>query len=531
MQRPRIEAALALLRKGETQGARQIGAEILAQDPDEPNALQVLGVIAWREGRMDEAREKFERANKAAPDHPPILNSLGVIYRDLGDLPSSRAMLERAAAVQPNFADAWHNLGTTLAALGADARAAFEKAISVSPANSVALGKYAHYLEAKHELAPAREYADRTLSIDPKNYFALVTLINLALRVDAADDALSLADRALATAELTPANRAILLGKRARALEKLSRYAESFAASAEANSILHTARGEKLENLTGPRSPATLQRLEAFARSAPASIWTDRAADRGASPVFLVGFPRSGTTMLDQVLSTIDSVCVIEEKENIADAWMELLVSPDGLDKWRNMGPQDAARLVSAYWRRASAHVPQGGPMVIDKLPLDTALLGIIHFLFPKAKIIFALRDPRDVVLSCFQQMFGLNAAMVQFLDLRMAAAYYDQVMRIGMVWRERLPLEVFEVRYENVVSDFEAEIGALLGFLGLSWSDGLRRFHETARKRTIRTPSATQVIQPLYASAVGKWRNYERELAPVRALLDPWAKRFGYRD
>ena len=166
---------------------------------------------------------------------------------------------------------------------------------------------------------------------------------------------------------------------------------------------------------------------------------------------------------------------------------------------------------------------------MIDKLPLDTALLGLIHFLFPGARIIFALRDPRDVVLSCFQQNFGMNAAMYQFLDLNSAAAYYDQVMRLGLLWREKLPLKVHVVRYESIVSDFEREVSALLTFLDLPWSDDLRNFHETARKRTIRTPSARQVIQPLYASSSGKWRNYETELAPVRAVLDPWARRFGY--
>jgi tetratricopeptide (TPR) repeat protein len=527
--RSKIDAALTALRQGDYLSARSISTEILALNPHEPNALQALGVIAWQEGRMPEARTYFERANASAPNHPPILNSLGVIYHEIGELLASRSMLERAVGMQPDFAEAWHNLGTTLASLGLDAREAFNKAIAVQPGNSAALAKLAHYLEARHELEAARRFADQALSLDPKNYLAIVTLINLALRAGSNQDALSLIDRALSTAEITPTNRAILLSKRASALDRLSRFSESFEASAAANAMMREARGKSVEKAVGPRSPATLQRLEEFARAAPASMWRRSAADSAKSPVFLVGFPRSGTTMLDQILSTVDSVTVLEEKENIVDAWMEILMQPGGLEHWKAMGPEDAERLVAAYWRRALTHIRGEPRLIVDKLPLDTALLGIIHFLFPTAKIIFAVRDPRDVVLSCFQQMFGLNSAMLQFLDLTAAASYYDQVMRLGVIWREKLPLDVLEVRYERIVVNFDAEVGALLEFLDLPWSGGLRNFHQTALKRTIRTPSATQVVQPLYDSALGKWRNYEREIAPVRGLLDPWARRFGY--
>jgi tetratricopeptide (TPR) repeat protein len=523
------EAMLAAIRAGELVTAKALAEKILVQRPSEPNALQALGFVLWREGRLAAAKGAFERANAAAPNNPAILNSLGVLRRESGDLPSSRAALEAAVRCQPDFVDAWHNLGSTLAALGEDARLAFDKAIALSPRHAAALGKYAHYLETRHEVGPARAMAERALAIDSENFLALSALTSLELRARSFETAVQLADRLLANPKTTPTNRAVIHGKRARALEKLSRYAESFADSAAANAIMSKLRGAAMDTAVGPRSPATLTRLEAFACKAPLSLWSGAPAPSRASPVFMVGFPRSGTTMLDQILSTFDRVCVMEEKENIADAWLEFLVAPDGLDRWSRMGAADIERLRVAYWRRAERHINKNSQLVIDKLPLDTALLGLIHFLFPDAKIIFALRDPRDVVLSCFQQTFGINASMVQFLDLETAAAYYDQVMRLGALWRDRLPLNVHEIRYEKVVTEFDAEIGALLHFLGLPWSDDLRRFHETARKRTIRTPSATQVIEPLYASAVGKWRHYEKELAPVRALLDPWAQRFGY--
>jgi hypothetical protein len=162
-------------------------------------------------------------------------------------------------------------------------------------------------------------------------------------------------------------------------------------------------------------------------------------------------------------------------------------------------------------------------------LPLNATLLPVIYRLFPQAKIVFAVRDPRDCVLSCYQQRFGMNAAMFQLLRLETAAAYYDAVMGLVRVCRERLPLDVHEVRHEAVVGDFDAAVGALLSFLGLTWDDAVRGYAETARRRVIATPSAAQVVQPLYTSSQGKWRNYRRFLAPVLPVLDPWVAAFGY--
>jgi len=525
-----IEAAMAAARAGDLPRAAAAAESVLARAPRDPNALQILGLVKWRQGRSAEALDCFLRASRAAPDHPPILNSLGVLYRERGDLAASRAALEKAVSLQPKFADALNNLAATLAAMGDDgADAAFERALALNPRHSETLGRYARHLESRHDLARARETAERALAVDAKNALALMTLADLAARAGDHAGAVAQTSAALEGPALASANRVILLGMRARALEKLGRYAQSFADSAAANAIMRAQFAESYAGVSGPRTPDTLARLEAFAREAPLSIWRQGERFADADPVFFVGFPRSGTTMLDQILSTFPSVAVLEEKENIQDSWLELLLAAGGLERWARLTRADIERLRAAYWRRAGAHVREGASLVIDKLPLDTALLGLIHLLFPKAKIIFALRDPRDVVLSCFQQTFGMNAAMYQFLDLETAGAYYDQVMRLGRLWRAKLPLVVHEVRYERVVAEFDAEIGALLRFLGLPWTDDLRKFHETAKKRNIRTPSARQVIQPLYASSVGKWRRYAAQLAPAFPFIDPWTEYFGY--
>ncbi|CAK9039529.1 Uncharacterized protein aq_1088 [Durusdinium trenchii] len=184
------------------------------------------------------------------------------------------------------------------------------------------------------------------------------------------------------------------------------------------------------------------------------------------------------------------------------------------------------------YWTRAREEIRNAsisGELVIDKLPLNTILLGLIYRLFPDAKVIFALRDPRDVVLSCFQQRFGMNAAMFQLLKLDSAAMYYDQVMSLAEVYRARLPLNLHVVRYEDVVGDIKKTVSDLLGFLGLEWEDGILEYRNQAHNRWISTPSSEQVIQPLYGSSIGKWRNYQRHMETIMPILEPWVEKYGY--
>jgi tetratricopeptide (TPR) repeat protein len=525
-------AALAAARSGDLDRALAITDALLSANPNDANALQIRAMALHRLGRPAEALAVLVKADGLLPNQPPILNSLGILRREVGDLEGSRVALERAIRLAPGFVDAHQNLATTLAALGHRdaARAAFERAIALDPRHAKALGKYARFLEAGHELEAARSFAERALAVDPSDDLAAMALGDIEARQGDHEAVLRRVDAVLADRGVrSDTNRAILLGMRARALEKLGHYAESFQASADANRLLREQHAE-YGRISGVFSPSTLDRLLSFAGATSADSWTrfdDLPAD---DPVFLLGFARSGTTLLDQILSTLPDVVVLEEKENLADAWLALVLDPSGLLRWPRLGRDEVLRFRAAYWDRVRRHAnPARGLVIVDKMPLYTALLGLIYRVFPRAKIVFTLRDPRDVVLSCFQQVFGMNVAMYQLLDLGAAAALYDQVMRLGKLWREKLPLNLYVVRYEGVVADLRAEISPLLDFVGRRWSEDLLKFQETALRKTIRTPSAKQVIQPLYSSSVGKWRNYERELAPALPVLDKWVKEFGY--
>jgi hypothetical protein len=252
-----------------------------------------------------------------------------------------------------------------------------------------------------------------------------------------------------------------------------------------------------------------------------------RLASPRKSPAFLVGFPRSGTTLLDTFLMGHSGIAVLEEKPMMA------AVQPfvGDIADLPERSPAELEQAREAYFAELDRHLDPGfDGQPLDKLPLNMIALPLIHCLFPDARIIFAQRHPCDVVLSCFMQGFALNDSMAAFLDLNDAAAYYDAVMSIWTRSREVLPVRVHTVVYEELVSEPAATLRPTVEFLGLPWRGELLDHQSTASKRgAISTPSYDQVVQPLTAGAAGRWRRYEKQLEPVLPVLLPWAKRLGY--
>jgi hypothetical protein len=254
-----------------------------------------------------------------------------------------------------------------------------------------------------------------------------------------------------------------------------------------------------------------------------------RAADPKAH-VFLVGFPRSGTTLLENVLAAHPEVVSLEERDCLASAEVAYLSSAGGLERLARIGSGEAMRRRDAYWASVRAFgVEPRAKVFVDKMPLSSRLLPLVAKLFPNARILFAIRDPRDVVLSCFRRRFGMNPSMYQLLTLEGAAAYYDAVMRLSEFYRDLLPLPQHFVRYESLVDDFEGTARAACDFLGLEWNEGMTDFAARARTRGISTPSAAQVARGLNREGQGAWRRYRDQMAPVLPLLEPWVRRFRY--
>jgi hypothetical protein len=245
------------------------------------------------------------------------------------------------------------------------------------------------------------------------------------------------------------------------------------------------------------------------------------------SPVFLLGFPRSGTTLLDTLLMGHPQVQVLEERPPIARVEQEL----GGLDALPSLSAADIARLRSVYFEEAARWLPlREDALLVDKFPLHLNKVPIIHRLFPEARFVLALRHPMDALLSCFITNFRLNSAMANFLDLDNAAWVYDKSFGFWEQCRALFGVACREVVYERIVEDREAELRPLFEFLGLPWTEQVLDHQRTAASRAvITTASYSQVTEPIYTRSRGRWERYRPWLEPVLPVMQPWVERYGY--
>ena len=527
-----MRRAFAAMQRRAWDEAAGFANTVLQQFGPEPNALMVLGAIRSEAGDLRGAIDLYERARALMPTHTHVLINLAAAYRATGRLPDARRTLDAALQVDMRSAIAHNNLGNLLIELGErqEARRCYERAAALEPGYSEPLAGLARIAEEEHRLDEAQDFAARALQHAPHNVLAALTQARVILRQGDAPRAVTILERLLRAGSLPLTNRVLAYGYLGEAYDKLARYQDAFQAFSEANTLQHSQYAPTFAHASGPLAPASVRRLTAFVGGIDSSQWQP-APPAARLPVFLLGFPRSGTTLLDQILASHPDVTTLEERDTLVDGAAELMSSEETFGRWSGLPPAEIERLRGLYWQRATAGAVNvfGRRVFIDKQPMNSVLLPLVHRLFPTARIVLALRDPRDVVLSCFQQRFGMNVAMYQLLRLDAAAGYYDAVMRLIEVSRNKLPLTVHVVKYEDVVARFEPTVRQLLGFLQLEWDERVRRFTETARERTIGTPSASQVVRPLYGGARGKWRNYRRFLEPCLPILAHWVQRFDY--
>lgn len=528
-----IQRASAALQRGAFSEAVEIASQVIAQFGEDANALMILGLARRDAGDLVGALAFLERARSAMPTHIHVLVNLGAAYRGAGRLLEARAVLEEALRIDQRFAIAHNNLGNVLLDLGdkVGAKRAYERAVAAQASYADPVAGLARIAEEEHRHDDALRLAERALSLAPRNSSAAMTRARAVLRLGDATRAAAGLQALLGDRNFTGVNRAISEGYLGDAFDKLGRYDDAFAAFARANEILYAQHAGAFAQDRGPLLLGSVQWLTKVVEAVDLATWRAAPSSPGSVPVFLIGFPRSGTTLLDQILASHPEVTTLEERDTLMDAAAALIRPDAGFDTLAALSDADIERFRGLYWQQVQAGLA-GAPMkrvFVDKLPLYAVFLPIIYRLFPTAKVVFAVRDPRDVVLSCFQQRFGMNAAMFQLLRLDTAARYYDAVMRLVQASRAKLPLAVHEVRYESVVGDFDATVRDLLTFLGLPWDETVRSYAETAKGRAIGTPSASQVVQPLYATAKGKWRNYRPFLEPLLPVLAPWVATFGY--
>ena len=252
---------------------------------------------------------------------------------------------------------------------------------------------------------------------------------------------------------------------------------------------------------------------------------------------FLVGFPRSGTTMTEQIFDAHGDIFGVEEPNYLHDTkkkWREMVSQSDDVKAFFDeLSEERIIELRRYFWSRVDddlgENALESSKVLFYKHPLLISELPFINAIFPDSKVIVALRDPRDCCLSCFMQDFSVNAGMIHFLNLEDTCHFYDAVFGLYLAARERLTFDRVEIRYEDTVRDLEAQARRLIEFLDLEWDSAVLRFHERARKKFIPTPSFAAVNEPVNTKAIARWKRYEKYFEPYVGLLEPYVREFGY--
>lgn len=441
------------------------------------NLTQALNAITDREKRLHAAEEAARRF----PDHQGVRIELGLAQAAAGHRDRAEATLRQAAAVEDHFGEARLELGLLL--------------------------------ENDNRLDELDAHIAECEALDPRLELAFLKAWSLRRR-DRFEEADVEARRIPET--INPIRTAQV---RAEVAERLGQTDEAFRQFTLMN---------QASRLAHPPTPGLNYRETIEAQSAAiAAPLAPVPAAVGApqDPVFIVGSPRSGTTLLDTLLTALPELQVFEEQPVLSTVEHEF----PGLER-----ETDPARVVAARKRyfeiAASLQGNADGRRVVDKMPLHMTHLPVIERLFPAADIVLVERHPADAVLSCFMANFSPNFAMQSYTDLVEAARTYAAVFTNFFRARELLALRVHEVRYERMIADLEAEMRPLLAFLSLEWrAEVLDNQTSAARRTTVRTASYAQIGEPLYQRAVGRWQRYAEHLKPVMPVLQPWITRLGY--
>jgi tetratricopeptide (TPR) repeat protein len=543
-----LEQGIALQREGRLADAEQRYREILKRQPDDPGALHYLGLLNYQRGSLEAAEALIERSLKLSPGRADVWNDLGVVKLKAHKANDAIRLFSRALELDGTHLDALNNLAEALgellrfdqavvilrrlsrlrpwsarvmASLGqatfhsgnvSEALAAYHEAIRLDPDTCSARIGLGEACESLGKFRQARMQYYSVLQRQPDNSEALAKLLQLR---DGTVSAwwLDNARRLSRTETLEPSARVRVGLSLAHYLDRVGAYEEAFESLKAAQD--ERARATPFDADGYTHAIDTLIRVldRDFFLSAASS------GNRSHRPIFIIGMPRSGTTLTEQILSSHSRVVAGGELPTLLDASFRIRTLADGQRPYpQGLGgltAADLAALAERYLKELDK-LDASGRRVTDKLPFNFMHVAVIDRLFPKAKIIHCRRDPLDNCLSCYFTGF---AEEIQFgSDLRTLGRYYADYRRLMAHWHTVLPGRIFDLSYERLIGDTPATIRELLRHCELEWEEGCLKFYET--ERAVRTPSRWQVRQPIYDHSIGRWRYYRAHLEPLAQEL-----------
>jgi tetratricopeptide (TPR) repeat protein len=549
---PMLRQAVELHRQGKLDRAERLYRAALAARPQDFDAAYWLGMLQYQQRRFEDALRSLDAAVKIRPADSTALASLALLQATLGRPEEALANYDKSLAVDPNQAGTLSNRGNAFIALKrpADALASYDRALALAPNEPAVHNNRGRALIDLMRPDEALASFDKAIGLKPDYAEAYDNKGVLLNELGRFDDAMKATERAIALApkrirsylsltlskEMTPGDPHL------HALEALARTTPSLAPEEEvdlnfalgkayadigdhARSFRRLADGNALKRRRTPYDEAAALGLLRRTRSTFTSELMrnlEGCGDPSPVPVFIVGMPRSGTTLIEQILASHPALFAAGETDALYKAMETFGGAGEGPTRFpeaaMNMSGEQWRRLGSIYVGRARAAAP-AAVRISNKTPDNFRFIGLIRLALPNARIIHVRRNPVDTCVSCFARLFADDLPYAY--NLGELGRYYRGYEALMAHWREALPQDaMLEVQYEHIVGDLEAEARRIVAYLGLEWDPRCLDFHQTERQ--VRTASVRQVRRPIYNSSVGRWRAYEAFLAPLLAELDP---------
>ena len=530
---------------------------VVAGAPNDWESWNNLGNARRSAGDTEGAVQALRKAAELAPDSSPVRLNLATAIMQSGDWNAAETEFRQMAADFPDDPKPLRELAFMLKEWGYEQLAldAIEGAVERAPDDiELLLAKAAQLSQMTNSVAAEAVYR-RVLELDPDNamgHLGLAVSFDLTNRTGELAELVPIAEakgvgpnalnfirafdhrrakrfaEGLAALEQVPedlenSRRANLMGQ---LLEGVGRYDEAFAQYRKMNELMAAAGPRPQERAAGYRNMIR-GRCEAMTEEWVSRWRTETKPDPRPAPVFLFGFPRSGTTLLDTMLMGHPNIEVLEEEPTLHKAF-ELFQEYDQMPTASDERIKEAR---DAYFETAASRTPlKPGNLLVDKNPLAINAAPFIRRLFPDARFILALRHPCDVLLSCYVTNFRMNDGMANFVNLETGAELYDISFNYFERVQSLMPTPTHTVMYEKVVADKDRALRALFDFLGLDWHDAVLDHQTTALGRgRIKTASYAQVVEPIYQRSAGRWQNYRKHLEPIFPVVRPWVEKFGY--
>ena len=511
-----LQEGLELIAAGEYRAVHAGAMELIRRDQQDPVPYHLLGRIAFEHRNYDKAGELLQRARSLAPDNSFFLAALAQYLVTVGKQTEAVKCANSAAALEIRDAYTADTIGVVYSRTGLHEKALpfYETAIALDPAPANFHYNFGAALQFSGRFDDARREYQAVIDREPDAHRAWSALVSLSKQTPdtnylATLEPLFEAAEGNADAELHYGH------AMAKTLEDLGRFEESF------DWLVRAKRGKRAE--IGYRVATDLALFDAAMRQA--DLRTDYCATHSkAAPIFIVGLPRTGTTLVDRILSSHPDVVSAGELNTFAGLVKEATSTTSNrvldVPTLERASGIDLGRIGNSYVEKTE-HLVQGAPRFVDKMPLNFFYAPLIHQALPNAKIVVLRRNAMDTCVSNFRQLFSTGFSYYNYaLDILDTADYCCAFETLVQHWETTLPSEsLMQISYEDLVCEQESKTRELLAFCNLEWHEGCLRFHEN--RAAVSTASSVQVRQPLYASSIGRWKKYGSRLDELRERLD----------